>query len=103
VVLKTDHRGSQPDGSRATYIGSNGNALLAISTPSSLASIQGAGMIALYSPLTVGGSNASTTFSGQIFDVGGSSLTKVGTGTLLLTNGGNSFGGLNVLGGMVGF
>jgi autotransporter-associated beta strand protein len=104
VVLKTDHRGSQPDGSRATYIGSNGNAILIISTPSSLASIQGSGSIALYSPLTVGGSNASTTFSGQIFDAGSSSsLTKLGTGTLLLTNDGNSFGGLNVLGGMVGF
>jgi hypothetical protein len=45
-------RHSQPDGSRATYIGSDANnAQLQVITPSSLASIQGTGVILLNAPL----------------------------------------------------
>jgi autotransporter-associated beta strand protein len=61
--------------------------------------LQGSGNLALSNAnfadvaLTVGGNNASTTFSGNLSDLnGGGSLTKTGTGLLLLS-GENSYGG----------
>ncbi|MGN6146502.1 MAG: beta strand repeat-containing protein, partial [Mesorhizobium sp.] len=51
--------------------------------------------------LTVGGNNLSTTFGGTFTEAGGTgSLTKVGTGTLTLTNPGNAYsGGTTISGG----
>ena len=64
-----------------------------------LGSIEGSGSIQV--DLTVGSNNASTTFSGSFNSF---SLTKVGTGTLMLTNDSNSFyGPVTVLGGLLGF
>jgi outer membrane autotransporter protein len=68
-------------------------------------SIAGGGSFFLgHNTLTVGSLNTSTTVSGQILDGGlgagiGGSLTKVGTGTLTLTNGGNLYGGATTIDG----
>jgi autotransporter-associated beta strand protein len=64
-----------------------------------LGGLSGAGAIALQNnaatpapiALTIGNNNAGTTYSGVMSGAG--SLTKIGTGTLILSNGGNSFTG----------
>ena len=85
------------------YIGRDTSTLCAYSTcvggSMQLGGIEGSGSIQV--DLTVGSNNASTTFSGSFNSF---SLTKVGTGTLMLTNDSNSFyGPVTVLGGLLGF
>jgi autotransporter-associated beta strand protein len=93
------------DGSQAFYTGTAdaSNLIVGITTttPVPLGGIAGRGQITLNAPLVVGSANLAMEFAGQIS--GPQSLTKVGTTTLLLTNDGNSFPGLTVTGGLVGF
>ena len=64
-------------------------------------SIAGAGQIriGLGSTLEAGATNASTTFSGMIYDAG--SIRKVGTGTLILTQENTYSGGTTIAGGAI--
>jgi autotransporter-associated beta strand protein len=87
----------------------SGNGNLDISphnTPGmAIGSIEGSGVVFLgANNLTVGKNNLDTTFSGLIRDGGGSggiggSLTKVGTGTLVLTHSNTYTGGTTIAGG----
>jgi autotransporter-associated beta strand protein len=79
-------------GSGTVGIDSHGNFGLATG------SIEGDGLIELgTNPLTIGTNNLSATFSGQILDQGrGGSLTKIGTGRLVLT-GTNAYTGITAI------
>jgi autotransporter-associated beta strand protein len=99
----------QTNGPQASYVGTDAFARLNIDqksgpgSPVQLGSIAGTGFISFESDLVVGSNNISTTFSGTLTskDQG---LTKVGIGTLTLTNDRNFFGGgLTVNNGMVAF
>jgi len=68
-----------------------------------IGSIEGGGQMSMgtlfgqSSSATIGSNNLSTTFDGVILGDAGVSVTKVGTGTLTLTNGANTYsGGTNV-------
>jgi autotransporter-associated beta strand protein len=95
--------------SQANYIGSGANASIQVArgqegTETTLGSLAGTGTVNLNTmPLTIGGNNASTTFSGTF--VGGTNVTKVGSGTLVLTgDSSQTFGGQwNINGGLIGF
>jgi fibronectin-binding autotransporter adhesin len=90
--------------SASAYTVDSGAALL-ISGNRTIASLAGAGDVHAGSNsdvnLTVGGNNTSTTFSGTFNDYSGTpsrrlSLTKVGSGTMTLTGGGNYSGGVAI-------
>jgi autotransporter-associated beta strand protein len=68
-----------------------------------IGSIEGNGNVVLGNrTLTVGANNSDTTFSGTISGVGSlSSLTKIGTGTLALTNSNAYYGGTTINSGTV--
>ena len=62
-----------------------------------IGSIEGSGIVFLgISNLTVGGNSLNTTFSGVIQDQDGGSLTKIGRGTLILTNANTYTGGTTI-------
>ncbi|HEY1378783.1 MAG TPA: autotransporter-associated beta strand repeat-containing protein [Gemmataceae bacterium] len=85
----------------AVTVNVNGGLDLGGFAAQTLAGLAGTGNINLGgTALTVGGNNASTTYSGLLSGTG--SLTKVGTGTLTLSNTSNSYsGGTTVTGGVL--
>ena len=58
-----------------------------------MGSLEGDGILSVITPggddIEVGNNNLSATFGGQI--TGGATITKIGTGTLTLTNGSNTY------------
>jgi outer membrane autotransporter protein len=94
-------------GGNATLINANPTAQIDISglttTATTAGSIAGNGFLDLGSKnLAVGSNNTSTTFSGVIRDGGlFGSLTKVGTGTLILSGTNTYTGGTNIYGGVL--
>ncbi|MGH8092884.1 MAG: autotransporter-associated beta strand repeat-containing protein, partial [Chthoniobacterales bacterium] len=67
---------------------------LHMGTGVTVGSIEGSGVIYLTSKkLTVGNNDLSTTFSGTIIDLSGGQLAKVGTGSLTLSGGNNTYSG----------
>ena len=72
---------------------------------STIGSLTGAGQVFLGSQLSVGGNNSSTTFSGVLSDTPQGSipgtLTKIGSGTLVLTNTNTYSGGTQLNAGTV--
>lgn len=78
-------------------IASGVGAALALSTSETIGSLSGGGTVSLAgNTLTTGGSNASTTYDGNIMGTGG--LTKTGTGTMVLS-GTNSYSGATTISG----
>src|SRR5436190_22703238 len=84
---------SKSNGGSASFaLSGNGNLVISQhrSSPLMIGSVEGDGLVFLgASALSVGSNNRSTTFSGIIQDGGtgggtGGSLTKIGTGTLIL-------------------
>jgi autotransporter-associated beta strand protein len=86
--------GANPIGATSSVTVAAGASLtFDFSFPKTIGDLSGAGSVSLGQQVTVGGSNASTTFSGPITSPGSSgSLRKTGTGTLTLT-GTLSYGG----------
>ncbi|MEP6823095.1 MAG: autotransporter-associated beta strand repeat-containing protein [Chthoniobacterales bacterium] len=116
ATLIADGRRSEATGGVISFLGAStggrarvqlsGNGTLEIAGSSRgvvVGSIEGSGLVSLgANNLTVGGANRDTTFSGVISGEAGrpgGSLTKTGSGRLVLANGSTFFGGVNVIGG----
>ena len=93
VILFGDGTNSPTNGSLS--IGPNPTAVQNLM----IGSIEGGGQMSMgtllgqSSSATIGSNNLSTTFDGVILGDGGVSVTKIGTGTLTLTNGANTYSG----------
>ncbi|BCW87590.1 hypothetical protein sos41_07200 [Alphaproteobacteria bacterium SO-S41] len=91
-------------GTTALTINSGGRVGVTAFAAATIGSLAGAGDFSISSPafsLTLGGNNASTTFSGVLAGIAGTFINKIGTGTLTLggsnTTSGNFLGTMNVL------
>ena len=73
--------------------------LYANSQPATVGSIEGNGSVHLFHDLIVGTNNRDTNFSGLISEINSHTLTKVGTGTLVLENANIYSGGTIINGG----
>jgi fibronectin-binding autotransporter adhesin len=99
-ILRIGAAGVIPDGG-GTIEAASGTRLDLNGFSETIGGLSGAGTVdnmlaSSTSIISVGGNNASTTFSGILQNSGASSslaLTKVGTGTLTLSNAANTFGG----------